>query len=528
MKWTWVGRIFSGTGRQPGPAPDPAWLHTDEPVDCIDLLRVLLEALGGPWRVQAAVRLRLVVAELPMAAWVPTDEGLRRVLIDHYGFGCPHWLNHADDVRRLSLPQGTEAAAIGLLACAPSGYVREAAVQRLALLGGGDELPPLLLRANDWVQPVRTRALAALHARVVPDYAAHWVRALPLVLRLRGTGRGEARPLVDAVLALLRAPASRGAVWTGMHAPEPSVRRGCFRILLDAGPAELRPLVDDALASVDEVIRQGAAQAAASLDDDAVAALLPRMLADAFPPVRRTALRLAAERMGTAALPALREALLDRGTGIRADARAAIARLEPMDVAAFYRARLAPDAPRLVAAVAGLGETGTAADAEPLAPLLHHPRTRVRANALRALARLAGDGSVPALVAGVGDASPAVSRTAADLLRPRVRRADADALAALMGAGNAPHVRRNALSLLATRSKWDGLPWILQSCGDADPVVRAAAREQLARWQARFNRSFAQATPAQQERIRAALDGAGDAVDAETAKWLRFATGIGA
>ncbi|HST57690.1 MAG TPA: HEAT repeat domain-containing protein [Longimicrobium sp.] len=528
MTWTWVGRIFSGRGPEPGPAPDPAWLHADVPMERDERLMVLLEALGGPLRAQAAEQLRGVVADLPMAAWVRMDEGLRRVLIAHYGWEHPHWLRNADDVRRLYLPPGTEAAVLGLLACAPSGYVREAAVQRLALLGDGGELPPLLVRANDWVHPVRSRALDALRARVVPDYAAHWVRALPLVLRLRGTGRTEARPLVEAVLALLRAPDARDAVRKGMHALEPALRRACFRILLDAGGPGLRDLVGDALLGSDEQIRHEAARAAASLEDDALDALLPRMLADRFPAVRRAALGLAARRMGIAAVPALRDALLDRGAGIRADARAAIERLEPMDFAAFYRARVAPDAPRLAEAVAGLGETGTAADADLVSALLDHPRPRVRAGALRALPRLAGDAAVPALLAAVGDASSAVSRTATDVLRPRVARADAGGLVAWMDAIHPAHVRRNALSLLAARSKWDGIPWIIQSCGDADPLVQAAGREQLTRWRQRFNRSFWQPTPVQQERIREALVGAGNAIDRETAKWLRFATGIGA
>jgi HEAT repeat protein len=533
MTWTWVGRIFSGRGPEPGPVPEPPWLHGDEPADRSERLAMLLDALGGPFREQAAERLRGVGTGLPVAAWVRLDEGLRRVLSVHYDWVHPHWLRNADEVRRLRLPPGTEAGAMGLLACVPSGYVREAAVQRLALLGGGDELPPLLLRANDWVPPVRIRALDALHARVVPDYAAHWVSALPLLLRLRGTKRIQAQPLVDAVLALLRTPDARDEVWQGMHAPDPSIRRACLRILLDAGGPELHAVIRDALASPDEGLRRGAAQAAASLDEAALdeAALddlLPRMLADRIPAVRRAGLGLAARRMGIAALPALRDALLDRAAGMRAEARAAIERLEPMDFAAFYRARLAPDAPRLAEAVIGLGETGTAEDADLVAPLLDHPRPRVRANVLRALPRFAGDGAVPALLAAVGDPSSAVSRTAADVLRPRVARADAGALAGLMDAENAPHVRRNALSLLAARSKWDGIAWILQACGDADPAVRTAAREHLARWRQQFNRSFSQPTPAQQERIRAALDGAGNAIDRETAKWLRFAMGIGA
>jgi hypothetical protein len=381
------------------------------------------------------------------------------------------------------------------------------------------------VRANDWVSPVRARAADALHARLVPEYAPRWVAALPLVLRLRGTGRGEARPLVEGVLALLGAPGSREGVRRGMDSADRTVRRACFRILRDAGGPALPALIEDALLGADEVVRLEAAHAAAHLDDAVFEGLLPRMLSDRFGRVRGVALALAAERLGPAALPTLREALLDRRAAIRLEARTALAGLEGTDFAAFYRAHIGANAPRLAVAVAGLAETGREGDADALAPLLSHPRPRVRAAALYALARLSGDASVPALVRALGDASPSVSRAAADALRPRVARADASALAAWYGGAHAAHVRRNALSLLAARGKWDGLAWMLQACADEDLVIRGAGLRHLERWRQRFNRSFSQPTPAQQERIRAALDqGGADALEADTVRWLRFAT----
>lgn len=521
MVLEWVGRIFS-----PATRPEPAWMGPDAPIAGDELLTALLGAIGGPYGARAAERLREVVHGLRMAERVRVDERVRRQLSRYWSQPLP-CAGTPEDVRRLALPPGTEAAVLGLLASLPSGYLREAAVQRLALLGTGDELAPLLVRANDWVAPVRARALDALHARLVPDYAPHWVAALPLVLRLRGTGRGEARPLVEGVLARLRAPGSRDAVLRGMGSADRTVRRACFRILRDAGGPGLPALIADALLGADEIIRLEAVHAAADLDDAVLRGLLPRMLADRFGRVRGVALGLAAERLGPAALPALREALLDRRASLRAAARAALARLEPMDAAAYYRARMGADAPRLDAAVAGLAETGGAEDADTVAPLLSHPRPRVRAAALRALARLAGDASVPGLVRALGDASSSVSRAAADALRPRVVRADASALAAWYGRAHAEPVRRNALSLLAARGKWDGLAWILQACADADPPIRAAGLRHLQRWRQRFNRSFSQPTPAQQERIRAALDeGGADALEAETVRWVRFAAGV--
>jgi HEAT repeat protein len=521
MKQKWMDRWFSRL------EPEPFWLEPDAPLERGDLIIRLLEGLRGPFATKSAARLREIVGELRMAERVRVDEVLRRQLTSYYGWGVPNWLNSADDVRRLPLPAGTEGAVLGLIAAAPSGYVREAAVQRLALLGGGDEVAPLLIRAADWVAPVRSRALDALRARLVPAYAEHWVAALPLVLRLRGTGRGEAWPLVDEVMALLRQSESREAVWTGMHASrDRTVRRACFRILLGAGLPALSRLVRLAQHNADEVVRLEAARAAAPLGDGDLLDLLPGMLADPYPRVRLVALGLAAERMGTSALPALRGMLLDRAPTTRGEARALIDRLEPMDFAEYYRDRIAPDAPRLAEAVAGLAETGAAEDAYVVEPLLAHSRPRVRAAALRALVRLTGDAAVPALVAALGDGSASVSRVAADGLRPRAARADVAALGAWFSGDHAPHVRRNALALLAVRGKWDGIAWILQACGDADPTVHEAGMRQLRWWHQRFNRSFTQPAPAQQERIRAALAQAGDVIDPGMAKWLRFVAGI--
>jgi len=181
---------------------------------------------------------------------------------------------------------------------------------------------------------------------------------------------------------------------------------------------------------------------------------------------------------------------------------------------------------RLAEAVAGLGETGTEEDADAIAELLAHPRTRVRIAALRALVRLAGDAVVPALTVAIGDASPAVARAAMVALRPRAAQVDAAALARWYVEPSEPHVRRNALSLLAAQGKWDGIAWILAACGDLDPAIRAEGMRHLHRWRQRFNRSFTRPTAQQQERIRAALASATDALERSTAVWLRFVAGI--
>jgi HEAT repeat protein len=507
---------------------EPLWTDPDATIGRYELLLELMEGLGSRrWGTRAAERMRDEAASWAPAEWARVDESLRPRLMYYSRVRLPEWIRGPEDVRRIALPAGTEAAVMGVLSMHPSGYVREAAVQRLALLGGGAELPPLLLRANDWVPQLRDRAAAALLARVVAEYVDAWMWALPLVLRLRGKGRADRRPLVDAIMALLRAPASRNAVWKGLYSTDSAVRRACFRIMHDHGRAGLHALVRDVMGSADPMLRLMAAQAAAELDDRALDEVLPAMLHDRFGRVRMAALRLGAERMGAAVLPQLRHALLDRSPGIRGDARTALAKLDPMDFAAFYRDRVGVEDAQLPSAVAGLAETGDRDDAARVAPLVDHPRVRVRTAALRALERLAGDDAVPMLMRALGDGSSAVSSTAREALRPRLARVDATVLGAWFAAAHLLHVRRNALSLLVLRDKWDVLPWILGALSDDEMEIRQAADAHLKRWKGRFNRSFTQPAPAQRERIRHAIDAVELLLSRDDLRWLRFASGTG-
>lgn len=520
MTWKWIERLFPDE-------PEPFWTDPDMPGTLSDRLLWLLGGVGSRrWGARGAERVRDEVAALDPAEWARVDEVLRKRMS---GFSpvAPDWLRGPDDVRRLSLPHGTEAAVLGLLAAHPSGYVRQAAVQRLALLGGGDELPPLLLRANDWVVPVRDRAVAALHARITPGYAEHWMRALPLVLRLRATGRADGSPLVDAVLALLASDDARELLWHGLESRHADVRRATFGVLRARGRVSLDRLVTASLRSRDAMLRLMGAQAMAELDTAFLINALPDLLHDGFPGVRLAGLRLAAERTDTVLLREFLGALLDRSAAIRAEARSALDRRNPMDFAAFYRDRvLAEQEPRLAEAVAGLAETGTADDAHLVAPLAGHARPRVRAATLRALDRLAGNAAVPALVRAVGDASPSVSTAAAAALHPRATLADAAALDAWLRDTHPVHVRRNALSVLARRGKWDALVSILRTLADGEPGLRTSARRYLDRWKGRFNRSFSQPTEPQRDRIRAALPPVLPLLEPGEARWLHFAAGI--
>lgn len=412
------------------------------------------------------------------------------------------------DVSRFDFLGSTEAGAVGVVSFHASGYVREAAVTRLDTLAGGGELPFLLLRLNDWVTPVAARAQMAVEHRLVPEYAKGFLGHAPLIERLRLSRRRDHGILIGRVYALLQQPAQRDVLFAGLDAPDRFTRRLCFRLAWTLPGDERIDVVRRALSDPDTVIRlEGVREARGGVDSAEAARLLPIMLADPYPPVRREGLALAAERLPTEASTPLRAALLDANAVVREVARFYLRRRgEITDFAAVYRAHLRPDArPReLASALAGLGEVGARGDAERLLPFLGHARASVRRSAVHSLGVLDGDARPLALVQALRDPAGSVSRAARDQLRGRANRVVAEIHDVLRTSNR--HATRHALTLLWALGKWDSLPYLLEAAANRDAGIRSMASDGLDAWVVNQNRSRAQPTRAQIQAIRSALE----------------------
>lgn len=409
-----------------------------------------------------------------------------------------HALSSTDISRLGGLPDGW--AALGLASWHPSGYVREAAVHALARRSdkGKYEIPFLLLRLNDWVPEVRRAAQDSFAARVDLRYADALVRALPLLLALRERRRVDHDALVESVLALLRSPAGRPALVRGTESSDPTVRRECFRLMLEADDGVLDcELLNRALGDLDVIVRGFAARSLLRLAGDvttrtaapaptkvapeALRELLDRALRDPAVRIRAAVLPLAAAQPPEWRHDIFDRLLCDPHAPIRTVARAELSRLVPgHDAAAHYRALLtaSTNTRQLRGALPGLAESGVEEDVLLVLPWLTEPRASIRAAALHATAMLDMT-SIEPLVDALRDPTKRISRAAAQII---ARRPHPDLLERLIAIvhqeGVAPHVREHALDLICTTSPWLRL-WALlritaSACSDA--AERAAQR----------------------------------------------------
>lgn len=400
-------------------------------------------------------------------------------------------------------------ACLGVMSCAADGRVREQAVARLARSPSPGAVPWLLLRVNDWVPAVRTRAATAVVDRARSANAAVLVANLELVTRLESCGRADHTPLVRAVRAALLEPAARDAVVSELAHGSTGVRALCVDLLLaaeDVEPAEVARLVrHDPAARV----RLLAARACRRrLGPGSFGAAFEVLGADLYPPIRREMLEGLVEHEPALSREELLAALLDRAPGVRDLARYFLEHGEPpIDVASVYRGHIAREVGReLPVSLLGLGETGSADDAAIVAHFVNHAVAAVRRAAVHALARLAPEASTELLRGLIHDPSPSVSREAAEALRPRVHRIDAAALWQDFEGARFSHVRRRLISLFARHFRWPQLDLLLRAVAHVDEEdERGLAVAAVGNWLARSNRCFVTPSEPEADAVRAAL-----------------------
>jgi HEAT repeat protein len=435
------------------------------------------------------------------------DEAVRNT--GEWGWGAGHaaWRPLSPrQIPTLAERHGGNPIIMGLLASHANGYVREAAVEMLGGVTGGREIPFLALRANDWVGPVAERAARLLVARLTPDNRDRVVALFPLLMRALDRRRRDHAVLAEAIHHTLRSDDGI-ALLAALPGFDRALRRAAFAALAPADGPVVGEVVRAALGDADAIVRRRAVSWLARDEGPLAVAGLERLAEeDPDPHVRAAALDVVAARAPMRARSLVNDALLDRSATVRGLARYLAGKLAP-DVAprGVYVVALNGDVPRqAAAAVEGLGETGSEADAPLVRPFLTHAVPRIRRAALVALATLAPVVAVAAAMDALDDLAPAVRRAARDVVRRHRRQVDFETLWTRIRALVDAQLRCVTLKLLIEAPRWDAVAFLLMALDDADAHVRASALALVDEWARAFNQTYAlMPTRAQRERVRA-------------------------
>jgi HEAT repeat protein len=477
-----------------------------EPAAIPDLLPILL--VGDKKQIEACAQaIHRLLQQLTPADFVHFDELVRQGYADWRVRREPWYVMKANEVNHLANMGETAVSILGIAGCHSNGYVREAAVQQLGNIETGAELPFLFIRANDWVPEIRSSAQAFLLCRIRSDYADRLMVWLPLALRLRDVRRNDNSRIIETVQKLFENPEAREALTTGFDSQDRVARRFCFNIALNLNEPDAVNVLRRALADTDPQVRKAAAGRLLTIAPTPESKdLLIQARHNGSIAVRREALHIFAEKFQDEVDHEFESALLDSNIAIREEAQFYFQRAGTLDLRAYYSRMLdTPSRQLLCAAIAGLGETGLPKDSELVRRFLTDNSSRVRAVALRAVARLNPDAYMDEFVLALNDSSGKVTREAVRALGKKANAVGGQRLWELFKACPYRNGKRSVLFLLARISKWDSIVFLIQSLVDQDPSVIELSRRYIVRWFARYNRSFVSPTSEQLLKLKNVL-----------------------
>lgn len=117
------------------------------------------------------------------------------------------------------------------LAAHPSGYMREAVLERIAELALPELLPAVLDRLNDWVPQVQRVARTALMKLLPLLPTVQLLAAMPVILRLHSAGRADYAEWLEQFELTLIQTATIDDICEGARGPNIKVARACVHVL---------------------------------------------------------------------------------------------------------------------------------------------------------------------------------------------------------------------------------------------------------------------------------------------------------
>lgn len=443
-------------------------------------------------------------------------------------WSVPEHLCRWDDLKYSALQKHfARDGQVGLLGVASmhrSGYVRQDAVDDLATVNSGNELPYLLIRLSDWVPCVRQCAESAVAMRIKADYLQHFVDNLALIERVKEQQRHQGESLrlalIERIYSILQMPASLDLLLSNLEHKNLAVRRICLRLLLGAQEPELASIVPHVIHNGDIVIRRQAVGLALRLGMQEQLPALEQLVCDFTPSIRLAALRALCTTYGASMEWRLKHYLLDRSAMVRQFAVWQVATFEPsFDFRLFYIQSLDHDnLPQVLAsAIAGLGESGKPADGQFVMRYIEHPELVVQRSAIRALAKLDIDHYTQTFLRLLANSRPAVSCAAQKALAQTKNLVSGSVLLQILMTSDYWHVKRNALRLIDQLEKWDRICHLLLAAAQSDARVQelaicyieSCARQYQTSWQ------YTCPTARQKELLATGLDQTGDAIPSQ-------------
>lgn len=432
--------------------------------------------------------------KVPPESWLSLDQEIRSKF-----WNVPRIAN------RDHSKESDNPASILVGLCDPSGHRREQAIHQAHQLPG--LLGPILLlvRLNDWAQPIRKKVASRILdilATLPPD---NMMRLVPLIARLKECLRRDPLEWLDDWPKFV-ASRFNEAVWLEMWAKSSQRNKVFYFKLIQAFDSPPPKAVSDALLRSNHrtvlfwFIRNLLPRLDQTTSEDA-----RRVLSSSHAvPVRRAWLEFVIEESPEKAIPELFLLLLHRSKSLRQFSRFYLSRLKPTNFADHYLKALENPSTEAIA-LKGLSEVSEIQARPEILARLDSPVPTVRCAAINCISTEQLESLLPRVLYHCNSAVPSLSKTCYKRLMEIPREVGGYLLAHPKFFEALPEEAQIRMIRLAPNfAKWDGLEFLLT--WDSFPSLHDEISRQIEVWKSREGRAYISLQSSRREKLSGMLE----------------------
>ena len=376
-----------------------------------------------------------------------------------------------------------------------SGYVREKAVVAMGRLKNKAGLKFILLRLGDWVPEVRNAATAAIDSFLEPRYLDVWLQELPTIDWLLKVQRVDLSDIHHLINAFILDGVDEPGFQHRINALNESSRHRFYKLYIATKP--LTPeLVGLLSRDGNFLVRHLLLRQLPVFDTATQEKLIGLFLRDHAARLRLEAL-YASKKFAPAFNERIHGLLSDENASVRELSRGLL-KMESPEAASLYRQRIT-GREMLAGSLAGLAETGNAADLPTFETHLQHSNRMMVLACLAAIQRFDEPRAKQRALELLTHASRRVRELAKDIL---ARRCDRETLLRIRQryATADPALRKTILPLYQQIGGWPVAGDFLLALRDEDNSIQELGWRHIESWRQKSTRLFTAIPEAEKER----------------------------
>lgn len=415
---------------------------------------------------------------------------------------------------------------IGLATFHSSGYFREKALIELLKIDNPKILPFIIIRINDWVNPIQTKAINFIVDYINKANFTNIVENIYLLQHTEKYTRNNSGILLDKLNDLIESGNVNEEILTCVRSNNKYAREFSQNILIDKSMCDINQLVHIVLEEPDTNLRTKAIERIIpKLKDEELINIREKLLYDKSHKIRVRAITALYEIGYYTSYEDFEYALFDKAFSVREIARFYMKKLGFNQFIDLYKNRLSEEG-YTDNTILGLAEVASKNEMEILKRYISIAKTNVVKKILKSLSELDFYTCEKEILTSLEDQRIGVSNQAKRLLVENRGMIDYEKVYQIYCNTNLEHVKSNTAFVLCNVGKWDALAYIIEMYSNKDKDISNIGNFALDKWKGNYNKSFTKPSNNQYEKIYEALIKYHKFMEEDIVEWIRFILNI--